>query len=266
MSALAEVPRSSAEQAVVRAPVRLVGATARTRSAERASGTGTRSSGGRPAGPDGSESTNTPPTAATASGDVVSAPGLRSASPSAPTSRPAGQGALGPAPTGPPPDPRVRWLPTDEPARTLTATGPAHVLPPTLEQRVETLRVSDAALIRESDDEARPLPGTDPRAVAAAVAQAALECVVGTRSVAQLARWVTPGVYEALVVRAGLTRRVLGPAAARHARVRRIRVWQVDEHTHEASVVLDDSERVRAAALRLESHRGSWRATALELA
>ena len=33
----------------------------------------------------------------------------------------------------------------------------------------------------------------------------------------------------------------------------------------EASVALHDGSRVRAAALRLEAHRGSWRVTVLQI-
>ena len=47
--------------------------------------------------------------------------------------------------------------------------------------------------------------------------------------------------------------------------VRRVRVCRLSQLVAEASVVLDDGDRVRAAAIRLESHRGYWRATVLEI-
>ena len=112
----------------------------------------------------------------------------------------------------------------------------------------------------------RPLPDGDPSTVARAVALASLEVLAGRRSVAQLARWLTPGVYESLQVRAGLTQRVLGTTGGtRPPVIRRSRACRVDSHVLEASLVADDGVRVRAVALRLEAHRGAWRVTALEI-
>ncbi|WP_448631689.1 Rv3235 family protein [Cellulomonas soli] len=47
--------------------------------------------------------------------------------------------------------------------------------------------------------------------------------------------------------------------------VRRVRVCAVDPHAAEATVIAHDGQRVRAVALRLETHRGAWRVTALEV-
>jgi hypothetical protein len=119
----------------------------------------------------------------------------------------------------------------------------------------------------------------DPRQACCMVALAAVEVLAGTRPIAQLARWVTPGVYDALARRAALTAprtRVLDPAAAqadlrdadptawsRRPSVRRVRACPVDEHTLEASVVIAHADRVRAVALRLTRDAGRWRASAL---
>jgi len=119
----------------------------------------------------------------------------------------------------------------------------------------------------------------DPRQTCCMVALAAVEVLTGTRPIAQLARWVTPGVYDALARRAALTAprtRVLDPAAAqrdlrdadpaawaRRPSVRRVRACPVDEHTLEASVVVAHADRVRAVALRLTREAGRWRASAL---
>ncbi|QTE30287.1 Rv3235 family protein [Pengzhenrongella sicca] len=107
-----------------------------------------------------------------------------------------------------------------------------------------------------------PLP--DPTALCCAVVQAAVEALRGTRPLAQLCRWVSPEIYEQLEIRSELTRRVLGVGSHR-ATIRRIRLFRLGEGAAEATVVVDDGPRVRAVAIRLEGHRGQWRATALEI-
>ncbi|KQS99812.1 Rv3235 family protein [Cellulomonas sp. Leaf395] len=163
--------------------------------------------------------------------------------------------------------PQVRLVPAVAPALVEEATGPAHAAPETAASRIAVLRVSDRSLVMEADDDApRQLPDGDPATVARAVALASLEVLAGRRSVAQLARWLSPGVYESLQVRAGLTQRVLGTSGGtRPPVIRRARACRVDSHVLEASLVADDGARVRAVALRLEGHRGGWRVTALEI-
>ncbi len=115
------------------------------------------------------------------------------------------------------------------------------------------------------------------------VALAAVEVLAGSRPLAQLARWLTPEVYDGLARRAALTAprsRVLDAAAgrrdvaadptdtvpagaARRPSVRRVRVHRVDAHTVEASVVVAQADRVRAVAVRLTRSTGRWRAAAL---
>ena len=99
------------------------------------------------------------------------------------------------------------------------------------------------------------------------IALAALEVLAGRRPVAQLARWLAPGRLRG---RPGAQR----PDRARPAYTRRARDdrWSDGSGSrpstttaHEVSVVTDDAGRVRAVALRLEAHRGAWRATALEI-
>ncbi|WP_456788010.1 Rv3235 family protein [Cellulomonas sp. P5_C5] len=163
--------------------------------------------------------------------------------------------------------PQIRLVPAVDPPVVEEATGPAHTVPDTAAGRIAVLRVTDRSLVMEADDtDARTLPDGDPSAVARAVGLASLEVLAGRRSVAQLARWLTPGVYETLQVRAGLTQRVLGTSGGtRPPVVRRARACRVDPHVLEASLVADDGVRVRAVALRLEGHRGAWRVTALEI-
>ena len=96
--------------------------------------------------------------------------------------------------------------------------------------------------------------------------QAAVEALRGTRPLAQLARWVSPEIYEQLAMRSELTQRVLGRTDVPHrAAIRRIRLCRLGQQAAEATVVVDDGPRVRAVAVRLEGHRGQWRATALEI-
>lgn len=104
----------------------------------------------------------------------------------------------------------------------------------------------------------------DPEAACSVIALAAVELLAGRRSPAQLLRWVTPELYDRLVAQAlpADLRQVLG---SRPVRVVRTVCCRLDESTTEASVVLHDGTRVRAAAVRVQAHRGRWRATALEI-
>jgi hypothetical protein len=165
-----------------------------------------------------------------------------------------------------PSHPRAQLVPALDPPLVEKAPGPAYSLPITATARIAVLRASDRSLVADADDEPGPPPEGDPTVVARAIALASLEVLHGRRSVAQLARWLTPGVYESLQVRAGLTQRVLGTdAVVRPPMIRRARSCRVGSHSMEATVVADHGDRVRAVALRLEGHRGSWRVTALEI-
>lgn len=165
---------------------------------------------------------------------------------------------------------RARLVPTLAPLPRLTApTGPGHSRPPTLDERVLARRRAALAAERAAataETAVGPVPTGDPTSVCCSLVLAAVEALAGIRAVAQLARWVTPEVYEALSTRAALTVRVLGAgAASRRPEVRRVRVCRIGEHVAEATVVVDDGRRVRAVAVRLESWRGAWRAVALEI-
>jgi len=164
--------------------------------------------------------------------------------------------------------PQARLVAGVAPAQVEEAAGPAHAQPETVVARIAVLRASDRSLVADGDDDGpRAIPDGDPATVARAVALASLEVLAGRRSAAQLARWLTPGIYDSLQVRAGLTRRVLGTAAdgSRPPVIRRARVCRIGTHVLEAAVIADDGARVRAVALRLEGHRGAWRVTALEI-
>ncbi len=117
----------------------------------------------------------------------------------------------------------------------------------------------------EADDERGAVPTTDPSLVVRRLAGASVEVIAGRRPAGQLARWLAPAVLDVLRTRAVLTHRAAVQALTRPPTVRGVRVCAVHEHTVEASAVVDDGRRVRAIALRLETHRGAWRATALEV-
>ncbi len=110
------------------------------------------------------------------------------------------------------------------------------------------------------------VPNEDPATWAGSLVRAAVETLAGVRPAAQLARWLSADLYESVARRAGLAVRIKGrPTVVRHVTVRRVHVCQVSALAAEASVVVHDGERVRAAAVRIEAHRGRWRATALEI-
>jgi len=109
----------------------------------------------------------------------------------------------------------------------------------------------------------------DPTAQVCRVVRAAVEVLRGERPAAQLARWVTPQVYDQLLERGRLmreARRSRAPRPRAHAAtVRRVRLVRLGATSAEATVVLHDEGRVRAAAVRLEARRGVWRVAVLEI-
>jgi len=158
---------------------------------------------------------------------------------------------------------RLRLVPAPAPVPTAVAPRPA--TPPLLAERVRRLVAADRAPVVEPDGERGAAPGTDAGRFAHGVGLACVEVVLGRRPAAQLARWVAPAVLELLHDRADLVRRAGVLAHARRPAARRVRVCRVDAHTAEACLVVDDGVRVRAVALRLEAHRGTWRVTTLEI-
>jgi hypothetical protein len=109
----------------------------------------------------------------------------------------------------------------------------------------------------------------DPTAQVCRVVRAAVEVLRGERPAAQLARWVTPQVYDQLLERGRLMREAQQSRAPRPkahaATVRRVRMVRLGTSSAEATVILHDEGRVRAAAVRLEARRGVWRVAVLEI-
>ncbi|WP_448073107.1 Rv3235 family protein [Georgenia yuyongxinii] len=140
-------------------------------------------------------------------------------------------------------------------------TGPAAPPPPAPKGSPFAAAIALAAAAGSTPPALPP-----PAPCAAALARCAVEVLVGLRPATQLARYLTTELYESLARRAGLAERILGrPSRTRHTAVRRVHVCHVGPRTVEASVVVHDGARIRAAAVRLEAHRGRWRATALEI-
>lgn len=116
----------------------------------------------------------------------------------------------------------------------------------------------------DDDEEKHPLPPPD--RFAAAVVGQAIEVLLGHRPVRQLQTWVHPLVYDALARRAGLGQRIRGKAEKCMApRIKKIIVCEPRPGVAEASIVVFDGIKVRAAAVRLEVRRSRWHVTALEI-
>ncbi|NCT91371.1 hypothetical protein GXB85_10460 [Cellulomonas sp. APG4] len=175
------------------------------------------------------------------------------------------RGAPGPRP-GPRPEPR--------PGARGPRRGPVLLLPPVTERAEGVAEAALAVTARTARSAAldgwpamapapRPVvPLTDPGQVCGPVVLAAVEALAGARPLTQLVRWVTPAVYATLEGRVPADRLT---GALRSARVRRSRVCRLSDTVAECSVVVQDGTRIRAAAVRLEVHRGHWRATELQI-
>ena len=110
----------------------------------------------------------------------------------------------------------------------------------------------------------------EPSAWATRFLLAALEVTHGVRPAAQLVRWTTPEVHEALARRAALAGRLrsgrAAPAMVSGAlRVGTVLTCQTTVHACEVAAVVHDRDRVRAVAMRLEGLGTRWRVTALQI-
>ncbi len=170
-----------------------------------------------------------------------------------------------PAPTATPGHsrPRLRLVASSPALRGADAPAPGR--PPILAERLRSLAAVDRMRAAEPDDDRGAAPSTDAARFAHGVGLACVEVMLGRRPAAQLARWVSPEALGPLQERADLVRRTGVLTHARRPAARRVRVCPIDSHTVEACLVVDDGVRVRAVALRLEAHRGAWRATTLEI-
>jgi len=104
----------------------------------------------------------------------------------------------------------------------------------------------------------------EPRAWLHRMAGVLLECMTGVRSPHQIARWVSPLVYERINARSVIAKR-RGARPLHRSLVRRVHLCEPDDGVIEASVVVQHDGRVRAMALRMVGVDGRWMVTAMEL-
>ncbi|QOQ39290.1 Rv3235 family protein [Trueperella pecoris] len=124
----------------------------------------------------------------------------------------------------------------------------------------------DRRMYRDGPLDVVPDALVPPDRFAASIVGQAIEVLMGHRPVRQLQTWMHPSVYEALSRRAGLGHRIHGkPEKCRSPRIKRVRVCEPRDGVAEASLVVFDGHKIRAAATRLEVRRGRWHVTALEI-
>lgn len=115
-------------------------------------------------------------------------------------------------------------------------------------------------------------------AMACKIAQAALEVLSGVRSVQQLGRWLDTMCMSALTTRARLHAESCkaelrgqshepGNVHTLHHQpvVHSVHCSAVSPGVYETSVVIADTTRFRAIAMRFELNRGLWKVTALQI-
>jgi Family of unknown function (DUF6459) len=120
------------------------------------------------------------------------------------------------------------------------------------------------ALAPEPVARASPRPGpveADLARVAESTVRLVVEVLAGTRTPRQLARRTVPEIYHGLAVH-----RVPVNAGTRFTPPRVLRTWlqEPSEGAAETGAVVIVRGGVHALALRLETHRGTWRCAALE--
>ena len=109
-----------------------------------------------------------------------------------------------------------------------------------------------------------PTAPADPTQLIEEMAVAAVEVLNGHRSVRQMQRWLAPHIYGALAQRSGIAARC-GTRVSLPARVISSRTCFPTPSVCEAAVVVWDVNRPRACTIRMEIHRGRWRANALDV-
>ena len=116
-------------------------------------------------------------------------------------------------------------------------------------------------------DEAGALP--DPAPLCANLALCVVEALAGARSLDQVSRWVSESVFVHLLRRVVIASRARAMAGAEAPRPR-LRVGEPHISSPlpgvvEAVVLVHQPARSRAIAIRLETVRGRWRATAITI-
>lgn len=148
---------------------------------------------------------------------------------------------------------------TADPTQTAEPTQPTDPPQPTDPMRHGTDPAQPTDPARDGTGAGRP--GTDPVRLAGALAYAWLEVRAGRRPLSQLAPLLSPAARRRLVAqlpapRSSATGR--GPV-----RVRRVVASAPTETVREVAVVVEQQHTTTAIAVRMECHRGGWRAVEL---
>lgn len=177
--------------------------------------------------------------------------------------------------------PAAREIPGRQPGHSDLSTE--CTAPPTKEHAMSitvpasTPRTSPGGYTWRQDRSAAALTGRSEServgAIARSIGQAAVEILAGTRPASQLSRWTEPDVVERFTQRAAMLKLVQEQCPERRdlfevhraARVRRVRVCSPAPGCYEASLVVEESTRARAVALRIERSARQWRVTHLEV-
>ena len=167
--------------------------------------------------------------------------------------------------------PPTRLVPVPETERDSSADGPMPVTSPARPWDRVAINAADEPVpiwLRDDFHPEMPLPKElelDKRVIALLITHT-VEVLLGHRPCAQLRNWLSPQVFSALSRRAGLAVRIKGRAPRTLTpRVRQVHMCQPRGRVTEASVVLHDGQKMRAAAVRLEFIRDRWRVVALEI-
>ncbi|MDN5755478.1 MAG: Rv3235 family protein [Arthrobacter sp.] len=189
----------------------------------------------------------------------------QSAQPEPPPPGPVNGPGIGPGFSAGTPEAMIRPLPVRKFADLLPATTPRYPastsngsaadprVPPARHDAAEASRREEVAHVQT---------------IVRMVALAAFESMTGVRPVHQLARWLEAGQYEKLRCRVALinaTRPDDGTRSRRNTSIRRTRLCPVATGAYEASLVVAENDRVRAAALRVERRHGHWTVVDLQL-
>lgn len=104
----------------------------------------------------------------------------------------------------------------------------------------------------------------DPTPLVCTVAKTALEVVLGSQGIDQLARWVTPELRSHLLAQHSLARRASYEPRGTVG-IARVRLCRVSARAVEAAVVATEGDRARAIAMRLEVVAGRWSVTHMDI-
>jgi Family of unknown function (DUF6459) len=173
-------------------------------------------------------------------------------------------------PSGPSTEAVSRRLALVPPLAPATVTKPDQTAASQAEASQHAPRAGRKRVVRDADiDDFGPqrtpralLP--EPQPWAGRLVQAIVEITAGVRPIAQLVRWTTSDVYESVC------RRTAHLATVRDRRrtgaiVRSVHVDEPGEGVAEVCAVVQQGNRCRAIALRLEGVDGRWQCTALQV-